>query len=429
MSYFSQLRLFLVKNPFLKDSSLVFIANISNSLLNYGLVLLVGHLLLKEEFVQWVIIGGLITLLASFSNGMVVHYVKRVSSLEHKQKGLSLKYREYIQKWLFKALLIIFLTSPLTTLLIQKLILPNQPYLLIFLAINQVFISFSGGLGQNFLLGILAVKEFAVGSLLSNVFRLITTVVLIFAGFGAFALPLGMLSSVIVIFLVSDYFIKKKFKNQKIPLILDENLPTFNIKQEIVGSQATALILFTLVAFFTLSNFFVDRFLEPTDKDIFAVIYSFGQMLHFGPVAFLSALIPHSAKSKGKKIILQATGVTILLTVGGILTLMLFGNVFLWLIGRSDYQEFLPLVWFYGFFILGYNVIYVATQFLIAKASFRKVLILPILMFFYIIIMTLIVNKIIVFKNFEILDIFIYVNVLFGLVGGVLMLFQSLKKA
>lgn len=446
LNHLHTFKLFLIKNPFLKDSSFIFVANIANSLLNYGLILMVGRLLLKEQLSQWVIIGSFITLLSSFSSGIKLFYVKRVSSLEHKQKGLGLAYRNFVFKWVLLLLFVIFITSPLTAYLVQRFGLPNQPYWLIFLALNQVFISFTGGLSQHFLMGILAIRQYATASIAGTLARLVATLVLIFLNFGAFALPLGMLFNVLLIFTLSTYFVNQKKKKGELKEVSESDKPVFNIKQELLGSQATALFLFFLMGFFTLSNFFADRFLSVTEKDVFAVIYSFGQMLHFGPVAFLTALIPYSSRTKDNKIILQATAVTGLLTLGGILTFVLFGNLFLWLIGRTQYAEFLPLVWVYGIFILGYNIVYLATKTLIAKSGFKKLLVLPILITLYAGLMWVVASGFVIIPNFYIflknlltsaskpvesfndLQSLIVVNIFFGILAGITMFYQAVSK-
>jgi O-antigen/teichoic acid export membrane protein len=419
---------FFIKNPFLKDSGLIFAANIANSLLNYGLVFLVARLLVKAEFAQWVTIGAFIALLTSFFSGVSLFVVKRISSLEHKEKGLGVVYQRFIQFWFFKIVLIIFILSPIFTYLIKLVLLPEQPYWLIFASLNQVFFTFVLGLSQNFLMGILVIKEFAITSILGTVTRLIFTVIMILFGFGTFALPLGAVFSGIVIYFLAENYIKKIKQNSNFHIISEKDKPHFDLKQEFLGSQATAVFLFCLLAIFTLPNFFSDRFLNVSNKDIFATIYSFGQMIHFGPVAFLGALIPHSSRTKDKKIILQATGVTIVLTLVAILFLFLFGGLFLKVLNRQDYQQFLPLIWVYGIFVLGYNIMFVSTQVLIAQSSFKKMLNLILILILNILLLSIIGSNILNFdSNFEILNIFIFANAIFGLLSGFFMLWQVLK--
>lgn len=426
--HYNNFKQFLIKNPFLKDSSFVFVANISNALLNYGLVFLVARLLVKEQFSQWVTIGAFIALFTSFFAGINLFIIKRISSLEHKESGLGLVYQRFVQFWFFRIALIVFLLSPAFAYLIQITLLPNQPYWLIFTALNQIFFTFTIGLSQQFLMGVLAIRNFAVNSMLGTFTRLFSTVVMILLGFGTFALPLGTIVSGVVIYFSAEYYIKKITTNENFHHILPENQPKFNLKQEFIGSQATAFSLFCLFGFFTLPNFFSDRFLNDLDRDIFATIYSFGQMVHFGPVAFLSALVPHSSRTKNKKIIWQATGVTVALTIVGILFLVLFGRLFLIVLDREQYNPFLPLTWIYGFFILGYNILHVATKILIARSSFRKMLSLPILLSIHAFLLFLTgVGVLKILPNFSMLENFIWANAIFGILAGIFIFWQVLK--
>jgi len=286
------------------------------------------------------------------------------------------------------------------------------------------------GLSQDFLMGVLAIRQFATNSILGTALRLIATVIMIFLGLGAFALPLGKIISSIVIYFLAENSIKKIKEGKNFNHVLAENEPKFNLKEEFIGSQATAFFLFCLLAFFTLPNFFSDRFLNDLDKDIFATIYSFGQMVHFGPVAFLSALVPHSSRTKGKKIILQATGVTTILTIGAILFLVIFGRFFLIVLDREKYVEFLSLTWIYGLFILGYNIIYVAIQTLIAKSDFKKMLSLPVLLFIHSVLLWLTgIGVLKVSPDFDILTNFIWINAIFGISAGIFMLWQAYRSA
>jgi Polysaccharide biosynthesis protein len=151
---------------------------------------------------------------------------------------------------------------------------------------------------------------------------------------------------------------------------------TINWKNELLGLGLTTVSLFFLNTILNLipiisqnSSFSADS------KNLISVLFSFGQIIHFGSIAPLSSLISHISGSQNpKKILWNAIAISTTISIGVGVLFAFFGQNLLALLGRTQYNWAIPLIVLFAFFIALYNFIYISTQYFIAKHFYRPIL-------------------------------------------------------
>ena len=410
---------------FLKDSSLLFVSNIINAALNYGLIIFVSNKLLPGNYSLWTAITGVVAILLTFSAGIMTEFNKTASVLAKDSIHNAFEFYYYFLDKVLKVLTFGLILAPIFTLLLMY-ILGNGSFWLLALVILNVYLQIILGINNNFVISLLEINKFMVLTFVVTAMKFIATILLIFGRVEVIALPLGLIISELVGLSLGVYYLKKiksqaKNDSQQIKHV-------FKIFDHVQGTLKTVVIMFFLSMLLNAGPIIAERYFGKSDKDILAILFNFGQIIHFGAVAFLSGLVTHASRSENKKIFYSALGIVISISFFIGFLFSFFGEFMMRLFGRGQYANQIGLILLYSVFILFYNVIFVCVQYLIIKNKYRALVIFPIVTVIYIISLVfysgsqyLLGNSV---KNF------ITISVIFGFITAIyLVLAATFKKS
>ncbi|MBC7472167.1 MAG: hypothetical protein H7196_02795 [candidate division SR1 bacterium] len=360
---------------FLKDSTFLFAANIVNAVFNYGLVIFVSNQLLPGNYSLWTALSGLIAILLTFSTGIMTEFNKSASKIAKKSTFEAFEFYEYFVSKVGRVLLYSLVLVPVFAVLLGKAV-GNSDFILLSLLVINVYLQVILGLNNNFVMALLKIPQFIILSIVVTVVKFVGAISFVYLHFEVMSLPLGLLMSEIIGIVVGVYFLKR-FKSQAIK---PKNYIVTNYKifDHAFGMLKTVVFLFFLSLFINAGPIIAENFLDKADKDILAVLFNFGQIIHFGAVAFLGGLIAHASRTDNKKIFYSAFVIvtSLSLSIGFLFTF--FGGFMMKLFGRAQYTDQLPLILWYSVFILFYNIIFLCTQYLIIKNRYKALIFLPV---------------------------------------------------
>jgi O-antigen/teichoic acid export membrane protein len=399
---------------FLKDSSLLFITNILNAVFNYSLVIFVSNRLLPGNYSLWTAITGLVAILLTLSTGIMTEFNKNASRIAKHSTPEAFRFYEYFVSKVSKVLSYGLILIPLFAY-IMMWILGNNEFWLLCLVIFNVYLQIVLGLNNNFVMSLLKIKEFMILSLVVTVAKFVATIGFIYLHLEVFALPIGLLFSEIAGLVLGVYFLKRIKAGQED----EENTKSadYKIFDHLVGMLKTVVYLFFLATFLNAGPIIAEKIFDKDllrDKDILAVLFNFGQIIHFGAIAFLSGLITHASRSNNKKIFYSAFVIVTGLSLGIGMIFTIFGSFMMRLFGRAQYIDQLPLILWYSVFILFYNVIFLCTQYLIIKNRYRSLLVLPLINILLILSLVYVTKTTLLFGNS--VQNFITISIFFGFV-------------
>jgi O-antigen/teichoic acid export membrane protein len=360
---------------FLKDSTILFAANILNAVFNYGLIIFVSNKLIPGNYSLWMALTGLIAILLTFSTGIMTEFNKTASKVAKKSTYEAFEFYHYFLSKVVKVLTYGLILVPIFAFVLGKTV-GNGDYLLLSLLVFNVYLQIILGLNNNFVMALLKIPQFIVLSIVVTVVKFGAAIAFVYLNFEVMALPLGLLVSEIIGLLVGVYFLRKIRLESIKPKYY--NAPNYKIFDHLLGMFKTVIFLFFLSLFINVGPIIAENFLDKGDKDILAVLFNFGQIIHFGAVAFLGGLIAHASRTESKKIFYSAFVIVTGLTFGIGFLFTFFGGFMMKLFGRAQYLDQLPLILWYSVFILFYNIVFLCVQYLIIKNNYKPLLILPV---------------------------------------------------
>jgi hypothetical protein len=386
-------------SSFLQSSAMIFVVNIVIAVFNYSILVFASRILVTDYSV-WTALSGLIAILLTPINGISANINRQVADYAKNSPEKILSYYKTYQHTFQKFLLPTLLVSPVFALILQ-LFVSGTNFALSLVTVIYLLITIYCNIRQNVLMGALQIRSFSIVMLTGALLRLVPSLGLLFLGFGLWALPVGLLISNLSIFVISGYFLNQYFDNEKFSigkLPLDKGLAAkadwgykldklpdgdteaastpINWKTELLGLGLTTASLFFLNTILNLIPIISQNSSFSTDsKNLISVLFSFGQIIHFGSIAPLTSLISHiSGSDKPKKILLNAVAISAIISVGVGVLFTFFGQSLLSLLGRTQYNWAIPLIVLFALFIALYNFIYISTQYFIAKHYYRPIL-------------------------------------------------------
>ncbi|GAB4149454.1 MAG: hypothetical protein OHK0017_13520 [Patescibacteria group bacterium] len=232
------------------------------------------------------------------------------------------------------------------------------------------------GINNNFLLGLLKIREYSIVNLTLLFFRISATIILLIAGFQVTALPIGSIFAFSIGLILSYQLIKSIATKTKINAIkeIDDSQLSANVnldwKDLMEVSKALGYMLF--LSLLLNSDTVLSRtLLTSNENETYGIISIFGQIAHFGPISFSTALIPFAVKQKNNNIYLVSVGIVLFLSGLVWLVFLTAGNLLLDALNVADTSTILPKILFYSVFITFYNLIFVSTNYLIGRGVYN----------------------------------------------------------
>lgn len=350
---------------FLQSAGIVFAANIVIAALNYGIQILVANKI-SSDLSTWTALNSLFTILSFPIVGLRTFYTREISAFSKESIEKTQLFKSFLIK---KTIPIIgggLILTPLIVILLGSF-LPYDTYVLIGIILALLLQLLSIWYSE-YIIGILHIKNYVLALLISNFLKLVTVVVGLSLGFGIISLPLCFLVQFASV-LAFSWFTEGRGK------VISETVEkyTFNFVQVLKDSAQTMAALGIL--YFTLysSSIISDLYLPEREKDLFSILFSFGQIIHFGSLAFMSVFIAQSSKSKDNKIYLISSAIITIFTLSIAVGFVLFGEIILEIYDRSQYISELNLIIIYSLFVACYNLFFLSVQHYIAKKNFRMI--------------------------------------------------------
>jgi O-antigen/teichoic acid export membrane protein len=356
--------MFSASSGFIKDSGILFGINIVNAILNYGVTIFVANQLGQDSYSLWTALIGIIAILSTVSSGIMTEFTKQSARIAKKSKEEAVHYYRYFQKRMLALSVLGLIISPVFGLTLSAMFSKGSVLLFGFVIVLVVF-QLTQSINSQFFLAILDLKKFIALSLFSTIFKAIFIVAMIFAGFGVYALPISLILVQILGFIMGTFFIKS------LNITPPEIKKDYHIFQHVKGVAFITVILFCLALFLNSGPIISEKIFDTQEKDILAILFNFGQIIHFGATATLSGLIIYASRDSSKKIVATAYLMVGSISVGVGVVFTLFGSFIMRLFGRPQYVDQLPLILYYSLFIALYNLIFVSVQYLIARNEYK----------------------------------------------------------
>jgi|GEM_PF-1279612 len=369
----------LINSRFLQASSLIFVINLLVAAVNYSVPILVRNLTDKEFFPSWVALNSTVAITLVIYTALQTEFTKRVSfNYTHYGLQSAKNYLEFMKSGLTK---IFWLSTPFWPGLIWLINItsPVNNWFLATIVMANLFFQGYAVLHSSYLLGILRVWDFGIGLLLATITRPIVTTMMLLLGWELYALPLGYIVFALALLAHSVWVIHRL--NLSVDPQSQNNqsdtqssaiseIPSFRLTTESWGLLKTVLSFFMLSAIFNLVAIVGERVLALQDRYLLAVLFTFGQIIHYGAIAFLGAFVAYSAKSKNLKIYLTSVAAVALITLGIAVGFWLFGPWLLALMKSLEYTSQMLMILYFSVFVGLYNIIYVSTQYLISRNDY-----------------------------------------------------------
>ena len=357
------------KSSFLRSNGVLFVANIINGIVNFGIIFFAEFRLSKESFALWVAISGAVSVFQGPISGLSTHLVRKIANLDHTNQDVLFSYYSQFKLLIIKLVGILLVSSPALGLLINY-IFNYDDIFSSWLIIAYISFQFLLSTNQQILLGRLKVWRYAANLLTYAFIRLSLTVGLILTGFGVPTLPLAMLIAAVLAFILGEWLAR--------PVLAElNNEKGYNLKpvQEFSSTFWTGAVLQLLLIFMNLGVLTGKSFLSKEDLYSYSLAYSFGQIVHFGASSALGTFVSHSARKHNKNLYFYTLGIMMSLSLV-ISTFVLggigFGKTILEKIGKVVYFDNLKYIALFLLFICFYNAIYVTIQYLLSRSAFKK---------------------------------------------------------
>ncbi|NJS40894.1 hypothetical protein HC766_00635 [Candidatus Gracilibacteria bacterium] len=356
-------------NQFLQSSSVVFSTNLFIGILNYALVVIASRFLV-EQYSLWTAITGFMAILLTPMTGIMTEFTKNASKLDKQSHQDAYNYLQFIQS---KAKYINYAGGLIGLIFGSLYIFQVTPANL---TITALIVSYSlfniiANINNQFQLSTLTISRYAGTMIATNFGRFIPTIIFLNIGLGVFALPLGLLSAALVNISSGSFFIKRFFNQHK--LLKNQFKPQdYNLLNQFKAASKNIIILLFVMIFFNISPIISEKFFDLEQKDIFAVLYNFGQIIHFGSIAFMSALVAYAARGKSRKIYYTSIAIVVTMTMSIGAFFFLFGGFLMNLFNRPQYLDQIPLIMHYSVFIAFFNIVFVSVQYLLSHSEYKN---------------------------------------------------------
>jgi O-antigen/teichoic acid export membrane protein len=367
---------FILNNDFYRSSAIITAVNLFNAFLNYLLIIFISNLI-SDQFSNWTSLNGVITILTAPIIAANLEVSRQVAKLKASDKSLISIYYYFISTLNLSFYKVVFIFGFVTSFLIYLIFNDLYTSLLVFSTLIFLFSNFIGGNLVQFLIGDLNTWRAGLSSLTNGIIRFTSSLAIIYLGGGIAALPLGQLLGFASAFVLARYFLRSKFLNginSKQPGLKTSNsLQKFSLKNYFKGLSQTILVLGLLYGILYSTPIISNLFPTQQEKDIFAVLFNFGQITFFGSTAFMSVFLAHSTQSRNKKVYIQSVFISSAINICIGFVFFLFSPVILSIFNRSSYLNQTGLIMYFLLAMCIYSILYISIQNLLAQNNFTKI--------------------------------------------------------
>lgn len=417
------------KSDFFLSTSIIFVNNIISGIINYILIILVSRNLVNDYSI-WTALLSLTTIITTFYAGYSLELTKKISTLSSKSLLLAFELKEKLQKKLQKYFILGLILTPLPAFLIYFFLKIGNFQILLLIFITQI-ISFYSTLSINFLLASVKNWQYSCVTITSVIVRFAITLLFLYNGFFLWALPLGLIFSTIISYLLAEFFLfkikSKNIKNNHISKNHIKENEEYSIRYLFFHSLKSSFVLFILTTIFNIIPILSEKVLQKNDSDLVSILFTFGQIMFFGATAFVSSVVIFAVRNNQNHKILKYSLIIVTILSFLISILFYFGSdIMLNLVNRKEYLDKKNYILWFSFIVFLYNIVFVIVQYFLSKNWFNKVYGL-----FIFIIIQFLNSQLIIFLNskwsLNRLDLFLYLNtfIMFFAIIWLLLIFKK----
>lgn len=201
---------------------------------------------------------------------------------------------------------------------------------------------------------------FGLSQLLLILVKILLAIALVLIGLAVSGVVIGSIISALLVFVFLHRVLRLRFaRSERAHLSLRSSVPVFVANSALTGMTYVDILL-------------VNYYFDPREVGVYAVAAVLGKAIIHLPAGIVQALLPIASESyarneKGNALLWQGLGLTLVLTLGGALFYLLFGEWFVSLLFGHEYINAGVILSFYGFMVLPLAIIMVVEYYLIAR--------------------------------------------------------------
>ena len=348
-----------------RASAWMFIGGIAGGLLGYVFQVLMGRMLSTQEYGLFSAMMALCAVLAAPLGTLMMVVSRKVSEYRTRQDSGSITHLYYsinIRTAVVGALILggyLFLVPQIQFYLKVPSIIP------VYLLGTLLFLSYAIVINNAFLQGLQRFIWLSANGAIAVLFKIIFSAVFIWLGYGVAGALGGAILAVIAGWIITYGALHRSLGEGR-------GLP---FQTEHLSIKPALPVLAANVAFATMTQLdivLVNYYFPAHEAGLYAAASILGKAVMYLPGGIAMALFPmvaeNHARSQGSAhLLLQAVGLTTLLSGAGAVFYFLFGEEIVALLYGEHYRGAGVVLKFYGFAILPMALVLVAEHFLIAK--------------------------------------------------------------
>lgn len=354
-------------HEFLKSSSIVFAANMFGAVLGYILVIIVSREL--ENISMWTALNSVVMIVGIFVAGLATDISKRSAELLTVSKTESYSYLITLKRGVKKTIPFFLILSPLFAFFLQKIL--GTDFMIGFIILLNIPAQIFSNMNNSFLMGVFEHKAFAQNILTITGVRFLSTVLFLQMGLEIYSLPLGIIVSVLLGWIHNHFQLKHYLHNNTL-----QKTPThekFSLQSEIKSISSTLLASVSLQMPLLILPIVSAALLSPQNADVFAILFTIGQIINFGITAFLALIIPFAANRNDSKIFWVSLFFTIFVGICGVLFFVFFRTIVFSLFSRPEYSQLITEMILYFSSVALFNILFFIGRYMIGKGEQKKI--------------------------------------------------------
>jgi len=362
----------LSRNPVLAGTFIVTVGAFIGSIFSYFLQIGLGHLLSIEDFGTFNAFLSLSIIFGIPAGAVATSLIREVTKLLAQRDFYTLKrfFWNFTKLSLVLGTVVSLLFILLNNQVSAYLNIGKTPVIFVF-AVCLAF-SFLNVAPSSYLQGLLRFKAFAFLSVISQFFRLIVPLSLVYAGFAVSGAYAGLAVVGILSFLVSILLLNKNFKQG--------NNPAQNLIHQKLPALYKALLLFSIPVLFinsgiallnNLDIILVKHFLTPYNAGIYAGVVTISKVFLFGASIVQVVMFPqishlYASGLNYKTRFIKFLLLQLLLISGGLVCFALFPQVINSIMFGGKFTESITYLPLFSVFVALYILITFLSMFLLA---------------------------------------------------------------
>jgi hypothetical protein len=348
----------LFQTDFIKNSGILFLANILIGALNYGIIFYIARS--TNILSEWSAVAGTVTILLTIIGSFGNYFAKIISIKAETSKEVAFSYKNAMLNMILANKILLFIIIALSSIVIgffSKLNYIEIILLSVFLSI-EVFIS----LNLQFIIGLTDSKNTAKVLLTYAFTKFFFALASLVLGFGVYSYFIGLTVGAVITYIVVNNIVKSFESRHTYKETIKHNL-----LNDFIPSLQTVFGLTFLMLIWYVFPIVSNQVLPTLEKDLFASIFIFAQILNFVSLSLLSFFLVTASVSKNLRLYFVTLAIIAGISLCSIFGFKLFDSFLLYILNKTQYLKYSYEFFNFGIATFFYNLLFVSLQFLISR--------------------------------------------------------------